>query len=123
MLNNVWDIKKIIDKKERKISLLSYKRFCQFYNYVVYSDDNFEDKMNKTLEQVTINKETSIQEIAKNVGIDEKECIFRLRYLKNKRWVDENYYINSVTNTMKECNENDLKLVNKYYDMVYLKKI
>ena len=108
------------ENKKGKISLWSYKRFCMFYNYVVYNDNNFEEKMNKIIEYVKVYNMSDIREIGDKIGTDITDCIFRLRYLKNKRLLDQEYFINSHTNEIKKCSSSDLELINKYYESVYL---
>lgn len=121
-------LKEIIEnKKDRKetklgnISMWSYQRFCRFYGYTVFIEPDFEKKMEKLCELVTVYKETNIKEISKKMNIPIKECMYKLNYLKNKKWISNDYYINGQTYEIKKCSTAELNLLNKYYDMVYLK--
>lgn len=103
------------------ISEWSYQRFCQFYGFVILRDPDFDKKINIILDQVNNYKVEDIDKICEKSGCNFNECILKLRYLKNKRWIDSNYYINSSTRTIKMCSDSELELINKYYDMIYLK--
>ena len=107
--------------KKGNISEWSYKRYCIFYSYVAPNDSEFEDRMNKIVNLVINDKETNIEEIAKKSDCTLKDCVFRLKYLKNKRWIPQEYFINSHTNEIKECSEHDVSLIEKYYEDIYLK--
>jgi len=118
--------KMISDKKDKNetkrgnISLWSYQRFCKFYGYNVFTDPAFEEEIDTIMILVT-NGISDINKIANSAGCSVRDCIFKLRYLKNKRWIDSNYYINSHTNEIKKCSENDYNLIDKYYEMIYQK--
>ena len=104
-----------------KISLWSYQRFCSFYNYTVFVEPNFENEIKKILELIEEKKERNIKTIAKESGCSIQSCIFKIRYLKNKRWLDEKFYVDSHSDEIKECSEEDINLIDKYYEMVYQK--
>ena len=120
--------KKIFDnrreKKENKlgdISMWSYQRYCRFYGYTVFIEPDFERKMEKLCDLVTVYKETDVKEIAKKMDFTIKECMYKLNYLKNKKWISNDYYINGQTYEIKKCSVAEINLLNKYYEMVYLK--
>ena len=104
------------------ISEWSYQRYCQFLGYDLLGDPNFDDKIDAIYEQVNTYNEEKIEKIAEKSGCTVSECILKLKYLKNKRWIDSSYYINVATKEIKKCTEQDLNLLNKYYEMVYLKE-
>ena len=112
------------EKKEKKQGILSnwsYQRFCRFYGINVYPDPEFDIKINRIINLVNNKNYENIKTIAKESNCNYNECILKLKYLKNKRVIDSNYFINSVTDEIKKCSESDLKLINKYYEMVYQK--
>lgn len=67
----------------------SYQRYAKFYETVVPQDQHFNDKMNKIYEQIEINKKKDIKKIAASAGCTYEECILKIRYLKNKRQINE----------------------------------
>ena len=105
-----------------KISEWSYQRYCRFLGYDLLGDPNFDDKIHAVYEQVHTNQEEKIETIAAKSGCTVSECILKLKYLKNKRWIDTHYYINVTTKEIKKCSDKDLELLNKYYEMIYLKQ-
>lgn len=109
-------------KRKINISEWSYQRYCQFLGYDLLGDPNFEKKMTSILDQINQYKEESIEKIAEKSGTSVNECILKIKYLKNKRYIDSSYYVNSSTKELKKCNDNELELLNKYYEMVYLKQ-
>ena len=104
------------------ISEWSYQRYCNFLGYRLLGDKNFDKKISTILDQINNYKEESIEKIAEKSEISVNECILKLKYLKNKRWIDSSYYINASTKELKKCSDDELKLLNKYYEMVYLKQ-
>ena len=111
----------INENEQGIISMWSYQRYCRFYDYIVFIEPDFEIKMKKLCELVTVYKETDIRIIANKMGFSIKECIYKLNYLKNKKWISNDYYINGQTYEIKKCSNEEINLLNKYYDMVYLK--
>ena len=105
-----------------KISEWSYQRYCRFLGYDLLGDPDFDDKIQAVYEQVNTYHEEKIETIAQKTGCVVDECILKLKYLKNKRWIDTHYYINSTTKEIKKCTDKDLELLNKYYEMIYLKQ-
>ena len=113
--------KEIKEDVKGNISEWSYQRFCQFYGNDLLKDPLFEKKISIILDQVNNYKEEDIDKICEKSGCSLNECVLKLKYLKNKRWIDSHYYINSSTRKIKKCSDSELLLINKYYDMVYLK--
>ena len=115
--------KKIFGEKkhdETKVSNWSYQRFCRFLGYTVYNDPNFNKKIEIIIDQVNTYKEENIETIAKKANCKVNECILKLKYLKNKRIIDNNYYINGITKEIIKCSNEDVALLEKYHDLIYL---
>lgn len=116
--------KKKKEKKEKnennkgKISEWSYQRFCGFYGDRILPDPLFNDKIASIINCVKNKHYESIDEIAKESSCTFEECVMKIKYLKNKR-VLENYYIDHFNRALKPCTEEDTKLLEKYYVMLY----
>ncbi len=107
-----------IDKKRTKnINEWSYKRYADFYGELELADPLFNKKIN-TIKKLINGGETSIEFIAKESGCTLEECSLKINYLKNKRVLD-NCYIDTNTNTLVKCSEEDMALVDKYKAYLY----
>ena len=120
MLEFLKNIFKEEKHDETKVSNWSYQRFCSFLGYTVYNDPDFNKKIEIIEEQVNTYKEENINTIAKKANCKINECILKLKYLKNKKIIDNYYYINGITKEIKKCSDDDIKLLNKYHDLIYL---
>jgi hypothetical protein len=110
--------KKEEDNKKGKISEWSFQRFCGFYGDRILPDPNFNSKI-EGIKNCILNKHyESIDEIARESGCTFDECVMKIKYLKNKR-VLENYYIDHFNRALKPCTPSDQKLLEKYYTMLY----
>lgn len=98
----------------------SYQRFSRFYDDSVLNDDLFGRKMSRVKEAILVKKMEDIKEIAEYAEVTVKECILKIKYLKNKRLIG-NYYIDREKNIVKMCSEEDAKLIDKYSDEIYCK--
>ncbi len=118
--------KKIFKKKEKdnkvdnkgKISEWSFQRFAGFYDTRVFPDPKFDEKINSIIDCVNNKKIESLDEIAEKSGCTTEEAVMKIRYLKNKRIFD-NIYIDRYNRAVKKCNEEDEKILEKYYNMLY----
>lgn len=118
-------IKKLFNKKEKdksknkgKISEWSFQRFCGFYNERAFKDPNFDDKISKIIDAISNKKIERIDEIANYSGCTAEEVVMKIKYLKNKR-VFDNIFIDHINRAVKKCNEEDQKLLETYYTMLY----
>lgn len=111
-----------VEKKNRKpeISEWSYQRFCLFYGNMILPDPNFNNKMETIKKSILEDKIESIDEIASKSGCSFDECVLKIRYLKNKRIIDD-YEININNRRTKKCSLEDAKLLEKYKDLLYVK--
>ena len=96
----------------------SYQKYAKFYETVVPQDQHFNDKMNKIYEQIEINKKKDIKKIAASAGCTYEECILKIRYLKNKRQINE-YHIDHINGKLIPCTEAENKLLKKYKPYIY----
>lgn len=114
--------KKSDDKKESKeagkISEWSYQRFCGFYGNRVFKDEKFFDKVNTIIDCVNERKIERLDDIASESGCTVEEVVMKIKYLKNKRVID-NVYIDRINRLIKKCTEDDSKILDRYYTMLY----
>jgi ssDNA-binding Zn-finger/Zn-ribbon topoisomerase 1 len=110
-----------VAKKNRNISGWSYQRFARFYGYDVLPDQELASKLEKIKKHILNDKLESIEEIAQKSGCTFDECILKIRYLKNKRVIGD-YSVDRVSGRIKPCSPEELKLTEKYGDLVYSKR-
>ena len=81
------------------------------------------NKIIKKIKQaIAKNKLENIEEIAKYSGCKYKECLIKIRYLKNMGYFEE-YYIDSDKKNIRKCPPEDLKLLKKYHEDIYDKQL
>ena len=112
--------KKKEDKKNNpgSINEWSYQRFCGFYDTRVFPDPKFNDKIEAIKHCVNNKHLERLEEIAEESGCTVEETVMKIRYLKNKRIFD-NIYIDMFNKAVKKCTEEDQKILEKYYTMLY----
>lgn len=113
--------KKSNNKKEDKkgnISEWSFQRFAGFYDERVFPDPNFNEKIEKIKNCILTKKYERLDEIASESGCTVEEALMKIRYLKNKRVLDD-IYIDRYNKLVKKCTEEDQKILEKYYSMIY----
>ena len=110
--------KKTKEDNKGKISDWSYQRFCGFYGNKILPDPKFDDKISSIVNCVNNKRIESIDEIAKESSCTFDECVMKIKYLKNKR-VFGDYYIDYLNRALKPCNQDDAKILEKYYLMLY----
>ena len=104
--------------KEANINEWSYQRFCGFYDDRVFKDERFQEKIDKITECVNDKKYERLELIAEESGCSVEEVVMKIRYLKNKRVID-NVYIDRVNKLVKPCTDDDIEILEKYYNMIY----
>jgi len=107
-MNNLFD----------NINEWSYQRFARFYGEIKPSDDKFNDKIKKIYDLIINDEEDDLDVIAEKSGCSFTECVMKIRYLKNKRKI-EDYYIDLVTKTIRKCSKEDEELLKKYIPFIY----
>ena len=106
------------DNKKGRISEWSYQRFAGFYDERVFPDPKFSEKIESIKTLVSSGKYERLDEIAEKSGCTVEETVMKIRYLKNKRILD-NIFIDRYNKVVKKCTEGDEKLLEKYYNMIY----
>ena len=104
--------------KEQNINEWSFQRYAKFYGNMVLKDEYFEEKMNTICDLVLNKKIDDINFIAKESKCTYDECILKIRYLKNKRKI-EDLYIDNVNKLLKKCSLKEQKLLDKYSTYLY----
>ena len=105
-------------KNPNNINEWSYQRFAGFYDERVFPDPKFNEKIAAIKSVVSSGKYERLDEIAELTGCTVEEAVMKIRYLKNKRVLD-NIYIDRYNRLVKKCTEEDEKLLEKYYNMIY----
>lgn len=96
----------------------SYKRYAKFYGDIVPTDEEYMDKLSSIYKLINTDKITDINLIAKNSNCTLEECVLKIRYLKNKKLI-ENYYIDTSNFVLLPCSVEDQKLLDKYKPYIY----
>ena len=108
--------RKVIDVKHANQN--SYQKYAKFYGEYVPNDQNFDWKLNEICILITQKSMTDIKKIAEMSQCSVPECILKIRYLKNKRYIGD-YYIDTVHLQLVPCSEDDQLLLEKYKPFVY----
>ena len=106
----------VIDKNH--VNEQSFQNYAKFYGEFVPSDENFDEKLSKIYSLIHKQHIMDIKKIAEMSMCSVPECILKIRYLKNKRYL-EDYYIDTVHLKLLPCEENDQKLIEKYKPFIY----
>ena len=96
----------------------SYQRYARFYGNLGPGDSQFTEKINKIYDLIVNKKYSDLEQIAKESGCTYDECIMKIKYLENKRQI-ENLHIDTLTKTIKECSKEDEALLKKYSSFIY----
>ena len=115
------DNKKNIFKKRystKHINEISFQKYAKFYGYTIPKGEKFNKKVDKVLLLVNKQKEKSITKIAEAIKCDEEYTITLLRYLKNKRLIDDKI-IDIKTKEIYNCTKEDSNLLEKYSPFIY----
>ena len=119
MLSNSFKAEKVRPKFNAKhLGEDSYKRYAKFYGDIVPTDDEYMDKLNSIYNMITEDKMSDIKLIAKNSNCTLEECVLKIKYLKNKKLI-ENYYIDTSNFKLLPCSGEDQKLLDKYKPYIY----
>lgn len=121
--------KKLFKKKSNKkgkksgsqplISDWSYQRFCGFYDTRIFPDKDFDEKIKKIILCVKEKNMERLDEIAQEANCTVEETVMKIRYLKNKRVLD-NIFIDRINRAVKKCTSEDIEILDKYYNMLYV---
>ncbi len=100
------------------LSQSSFQRYAKFNDEVVPKDDNFDLKMTKIFNEIVFNKKTDIRKIAEKTGCTYEECIFKIKYLKNKNKIGL-YHIDHKNGKLIKCSDEELQIIQKYKPYIY----
>ena len=96
----------------------SFQRYAKFYGYTIPKGEKFSQKVDKILNLINKQKEKSIIKLADSIKCDEEYTITLLRYLKNKRLIDDKI-IDLNTKEIYNCTKEDSVLLEKYSPFIY----
>ena len=96
----------------------SFQNYAKFYGEIVPSEADFDRKLNKIYILIKDHNKTDIKEIADLTFCTIPECVLKIKYLKNKRLIDDLYI---DTNNMKliPCSSEDQQLIDKFKPYIY----
>ena len=109
--------------KPSNINEWSYQRFSNFFDGDELSDKDFNNKISKIYDLIVNKGEISLDNIIKESGCTKEELILKIRYLKNKRKIDESLYIDINEGVIRKCSEEDKRLIEKYTPYIYTKHL
>lgn len=116
-------LKDLLDITKINISKNSFNNYSRYFADKEDEDDQdestFEDKVQKIYDLIINEKVTDLEFIRKDSGCNTlEECVLKIRYLENKRII-ENHYIDLNSKTVKKCSLEDEKLLQKYCGFIY----
>ena len=96
----------------------SFQRYAKFYGEIVPSEADFDRKLNKIYILIKDHNMRDIKQIAEISSCTLPECVLKIKYLKNKRLIDDLYI---DTNNMKliTCSPEDQLLIDKFKPYIY----
>ena len=96
----------------------SFQRYAKFYGEIVPSEADFDRKLNKIYILIKDHNMRDIKQIAEISFCTLPECVLKIKYLKNKRLIDDLYI---DTNNMKliTCSPEDQLLIDKFKPYIY----
>ena len=102
----------------KHVNEVSFQKYAKFYGYTIPKGEKFTKKIDKVLQLVNKQKEKSITKIAEAIKCDEEYTVTLLRYLKNKRLIDDKV-IDLTKKEITNCTKEDSKLLEKYSPFIY----
>lgn len=106
--------------KNKRITDISYQKYAKFYGEEAHIDDEFKYKLKKIYNMIIKDKCEDLLKIAKESNCTYDECIIKIKYLKNKKYL-EDYYIDNLSKTIKKCEGKDRELLSKYNKFIFKK--
>lgn len=110
---------KPLDPSEIHISEWSYQRFARFFGVRVFPDPRFNEKLEIIKKCITEKGIERLDEIATESGSSVDEVIMKIRYLRNKRILDD-IYIDRYNKLVRKCNLEDKEIFKKYEELIYV---
>jgi len=102
----------------KHVNEVSFQKYAKFYGYTIPKGEKFTKKVDTVLQLVNKQKEKSITKIAEQIKCDEEYTITLLRYLKNKRLIDDKI-IDIKAKEIHNCTKEDSVLLEKYSPFIY----
>lgn len=102
----------------KHINEVSFQKYAKFYGYTIPKGEKFGKKIDTILLLVNKQKEKSITKIAEQIKCDEEYTITLIRYLKNKRLIDDKI-IDVKAKEIYNCSKEDSQLLEKYSPFIY----
>lgn len=102
----------------KHVNEVSFQKYAKFYGYTIPKGEKFNKKVDTILLLVNKQKEKSITKIAEQIKCDEEYTITLLRYLKNKRLIDDKI-IDIKAKEIYNCTKEDSQLLEKYSPFIY----
>lgn len=102
----------------KHVNEVSFQKYAKFYGYTIPKGEKFTKKVDTVLQLVNKQKEKSITKIAEQIKCDEEYTITLLRYLKNKRLIDDKI-IDIKAKEIYNCTKEDSVLLEKYSPFIY----
>ena len=96
----------------------SFQNFAKFYGEIYPDDPQFDRKLNKIYILITDHNIMDIKRIAEISLCTLPECVIKIRYLKNKRLIDD-LYIDTFNMKLIPCSNEDQLLLDKYKSYIY----
>ncbi len=104
--------------KNEHVNEDSFQNYAKFYGETIPHDEVFKKKLNKICFLITKQKMTDINKIATLSNCTLPECILKIKYLKNKRLIDD-LYIDTNNMELLPCTLDDQELLDKYKPYIY----
>lgn len=118
--------KEMINRKKNIIQELnsahvnenSFQKYAKFYGSIYPSDKDFNVKLNRIYTMIYNQKIMDIKKISKEASCELPECVLMIKYLKNKRLIDD-LYIDTNNFKLIPCSKDDQTLLDKYKPYIY----
>ena len=104
-------------------SFLSYSKFYGEDIIKKETPEVFKKKIEKIYDLVVKQKCDDIKFIAKAAECSYHECIFKIDYLKHKKMISSDYFVDHICGYIKKCSIEDRKLLDKYRPFLQYQKI
>ena len=116
-------LKDLLNYTKTSISKSTFDNFSRYFADKEDENDidefTFEEKTQKIYDLILNENVIDLNFITKESGCNTlEECVLKIRYLENKRII-ENYYIDLNSKTIKKCSIEDEKLLQKYCGFIY----
>lgn len=107
--------------QQKKIDPKDFESYLEFLGSKS-NDPHYIKKMKLIINLINKKGITDIKEIARLSKCGFDECIIKIKFLKKQK-VIENYYIDRANGVLNPCSEQDKKLIEKYDQFIYSKKL